>query len=687
VRNNNQYQEKEVTKKDPSNGAYVLWYWGDREIDNPKLLKDQLEEMCAKGFSGVLATLRGTRYEFINQKVLRAVAQVSQWSKRRNLHFWFQPDPRQASRSMITATGERTQNLIVTRKPEHGLSRESLNITRVLNNKFGLLFEFPRPMHSPMLQETSLHFEPIKLERAFIFQMNNNIVRKKTIRDITTACNFFNNMADGYTEVFGEISVPEDEEWWVCAFPTFNTNLFDYAGRESNDLLQGFVENLFDACTHLDGITWGEGGNGYVVNMGRFPVSLSLYNTFIAEYRYDLRDVLYALILDVDNASHIKIRCDYYSLLMDVVFGAQKDFYRMIHSFFEGLDIGLHHAWHFEKNPTENLVKGSIDPWRSLDSIGSIFSEIGESEDLDSHLESIISILVITKSLGRFSETQRAFICLKGATYEKKELMYWTNLLGLFSLNLVTHTSGDVRFHVKEMVQKSDSEHSAWKNFLEINNRIAAIKKITQFLFPEANVALIFPTETIMSIGSQDANKIIFSTNQMIRKLIMEGVQLDVISSVTMKKGKVSPKGLQINNQIYDTVLLPYPEVLDPKVLDTISLMDKIGHTVLLGGCNPGYTTLGKRIPHIFPLTFDPSSTDFTTLWDKGLKRLFSGPKNGIGTMIKQGDNLLFLLCPNQPGGTIQGDVCCGNIEFHVPESSDLVIFRKVKGGGISQIL
>jgi len=104
-------------------------------------------------------------------------------------------------------------------------------------------------------EETSLCFEPAGLEKAFLFQMTNRTILKDTIRDITSVSHFFTNIAKEYAEVFGNVKVPDDEEWWVMAFPKFDTNLYDYAGRNSNHLLYEFIENLFDACAHMDGTT------------------------------------------------------------------------------------------------------------------------------------------------------------------------------------------------------------------------------------------------------------------------------------------------------------------------------------------------------------------------------------------------------------------------------------------------
>jgi len=652
-----------VTDQQKPEGAFFLWKWGDREIENPKIVKAELIKICSEGFSGVLVAISGARYELIDWKVLQTVAQVSQWAKKRNIAFWFHTDPRQASRTLISKTGERTQNLIVTRKSRNRLNRKNLNITRVTRNHFELRYEYPRVYYSPLLQEISLCFEPAGLEKTFLFQIANGVILKDTVRDITSVSHFFTNIAEGYAEVFGDVKVPDDEEWWVMAFPKFDTNLYDYAGRKSNDLLYEFIENLFDACAHLDGTTWGRGGTGYLVEMGRFPVSLSLYNSFLAEYGYDLREVLYGLVLNVDDESHIHIRCNYYSLLMDIVFGAQQDFFRAIHSFFNHVNIGLHHTCNFQKNQADSLVQGNVDPWRSLDKVNVIFTEVNRKKGFDS--DYIIPTLVIAKSFSIFSQAKTAFLNLGRKNYSKEELSYLIDLMGLFSVKWLSST------------RKAE----------EWNKKIDLINNITGFRSPEANVALVFPTETIMAIGTKDAEEIIESVRKLITKLVKAGIWLDVISTAFLKDSRISSNGIQIKEQKYSSVIFPYPEILDPKVLDIVSAMDKRGLNILLGGSKPRFTSTGKRIPHVFRLVFDPRDEDLSPLWNSGIKPLFKAPVNSLISLIPQGEANLFLVCPKELGEIVEGDVQYGKVSFSIPKSSGLIIFRQDSHCKIEQVL
>jgi hypothetical protein len=666
-------------------GAFAIWKWRDQEIENPSLLRKQLLEMYSRGFSGVLVSFGPARYEFLDRRVIRAVAQAGQWAKKRHLAFWFQADPRQASRAFISRTGERTENLLVARSPKDGLNPNKPNIVRVVDHRFELRYEIPR-VHSSRIREVSVHFEPSGLERAFIFQMEKGVIQKDTIQDITPACQFFTNLAQGYAEVFGEIRIPEGGEWWSIAFPKFYTNLYDFAGRQSNDLLLPFIEDLFDACTQLDGITWSDGEVGYIADLGRFPVSLSLYNSFKIEYGYDLRDVLYGLILPLDDGSHARIRCDYYNLLMSTVFGAQRDFYQMIHSFFNGLAVGIHHTWHYDTQRTNELVRGSIDPWQGLEQVSSTFIDVAETKMRIDQSNGILSTLIITKSLGIYSDTQNAYINLTEANLTKKELVYWVDMISLYSVQYLATFDNEIEREDKQQT-KNDEKTANTVDFEKLNRRIHDIRKITRFKFPEANVALIYPTETIAAIGTKGAEKIIQSISSLVSKLTLEGIQLDVISSAFLKKGRISDNKFHIQTRSYDWIIFPYPEVLHPEVLEIILKLDKCSFPVFLGGCKPRITSTGKPIHHDLPVSFDPKDKDLSSLLGEGIKPVFVGPKNGLATQIRQKNETLYLFCPKEFGSQVSGKAQCGDITFTVPKSRGLVIFKVTTKGKVDQVL
>lgn len=659
-------------------GAYTIWEWSDTEIEHPKVLRKQLMDIHAQGYSGVLATLGTTRYEFLNKNVVRAIAQTSQWAKRRGVAFWFQADPRQASRTLITKTGERTQNLIVAEHPDHGLHDQMVNMAKVKKNRFELRYELPRDRFTPRIREQALHFEPAGLERVFLFKQNDGIIVGESVRDVTEFSHFYTNLKDGYAEVFGNVHVTEDETWYCIAFPKFDTNLYDFAGCQSNDLLLLFIEDLFDACSHLDGISWGEGEVGYVVDIGRFPVSLSLYNSFLAENRYDLRDVLYTLVMPVDDNSHAKVRYDYYSLLMETVFGAQKNFYQMIHSFFQGVDFGIHHTYHFNTNKVNDLVQGSIDPWRSLEQVSSAFLEMAPPQSPESQTEEFISSLIIAKSLGIYSVNQSAFLNIYESRKNPDLMNYWIDVMGLYSVQWLSRKAC--------LDQKSLDDNSSNLD-VKINRKISRLREITNFKFPESDVAVVYPAETIMSIGSQNAENLIQEFNTLTTRLVLAGFQLDVISTKLLRRIQISHEGVTIGHRCYRSIIFPYPEVVHPRVLDSLIKIEEAGIPLLFGGCTPTSTNRGKKIKKTFKIAFSPDDDDFTNLYISGIQRLIEFPDSGLATTINKGDTRLFLICPRRFGQTTEGEIKYNDICISVDKTATLSIYSTNLQGEKSRLL
>jgi hypothetical protein len=673
-----------VIEKGMPQGAMFIWSWGDQEIEDLKLLKSQLDRIYTNHFSGVVVTLGRTRYELIGPKVIRAISQSSQWAHNRNMSFWIQADPRRSSRTLINETNERTQTLLLMKNSGLYFNPKNLNIGRVKNNRFELRYHYSRFESFPPIQEHALYFNPIRLERSFLFQMQKDIIISDTVVDITASSRFYANISKGYVDVFGEILIPKDETWWVLAFPLFDTNLYDYAGHESNDRISKIVEDLFDTGTYLNGIVWDK--ISYNGDIGRISISSSIYNSFKAEYGYDLRDVLYRLVLDMDDRSHIRTRNDYHTLLHDLAFHAQKKFYQMAHSFFGDLYVGTEYTldWH------NHHIKPCCytNPWKGLNETNIGLSQLQKTKQKQNHMQLMLSMLTVTKSLGVFSENQSTFASLSEKFASPDEEMYWLELMSLFSIQFIFDNQTDQKTNIdasngsKTFLNKSNQKHIA-----RLNNRYQQLREITQFIFPEADTLLIFPTETITSLNCEDAEDSYYTIHQLIGNLVMQGIQLDVVSASLLKECRLSSNRIHIRGRSYDAIIYPYPNILDPKSLEILSLLDKVGFPVFLGGSNPKWTTAGKRIPHVFPIKFDPKSKNLSALFEGGIRPLFQMPENAIGTMIQNTNEILFLLHPQKPGGSFKGEIQYGKIRFKVPKSSKLTIYRKRKNKPADKIL
>ncbi|MEJ2628070.1 MAG: hypothetical protein P8078_05905, partial [bacterium] len=518
--------------KDSISGGYYFWNWNDNEIINPRNLRPQIELLLKQGFSGIFTNTGNTRYSIDNPVTLRAISQVSQWACRRHLEFFLQIDPRQYSRPLIYKTGERTKNILLTRKSHLSVERKNLNITPVQDNSYHIRIHYPDKISDSLMQDKALSFEPHCLEKAFLFKLIKGKIVKDTINDITDTACFSADIINNWVEIFGRVGVPSPKDWYVAVFPKFNTNLYDFAGRDSNDILLEFIEEFFDAFINIQGIIWGRRDFGYISGSNRIPVSLSIYNSFKAEYGYDLADFLLSLILEMDDKSHIKVRLDYYNLLMELIYDGVQEFHSMLNSFFHGVDISSY----FSPHNQDHINRGNVDPWRSLDRATIIFSESSKAEKRKGRADLFLTSLVMAKSLSVHSKKKKVYHKIDLSAISPEQLSFWIDLMSLYSIEYLIEN--------KNIILESPNK-LPYKQF---NKKINTIRNLTGFVAPESDYAFIFPIETVITCDLSQSEKIINRVYELIAKLILAGIQIDVLSPVLLKKGKISDNSLNIGN-------------------------------------------------------------------------------------------------------------------------------------------
>jgi hypothetical protein len=657
-------------------GVFWVWIWGDEEIEDPKRLKSQLLSIHQAGYSAVLATLGNTRYEIIDRRVTRAVVQASQWARRRHILFWFQADPRKASRSLITKTGEKTQNLFVLKNLHDGFQTPNLNLAKIEACRFNIRCAYRHDRSVPEMQEGALSFEPSGLERAFCFKLKDGVVLNQTVRDISNETRFYANIREGYVEIFGTVSVTDADDWRVMAFPRFDTNLVDYAGRESNDVLYGLIEDLFDAGAYLNGVTWDRGG--YCSEPGRLPVSLSLYNSFIADYGYDLRDRLVALVLPMDNGSHMSVRQNYYSLLMDAVCGAYHEFQRTVHGFFEGVETGIFYEWECGKSASPVCRQECMDPWRNLalSTSGMSVLCVPKSRRITPDSDALAR-LALAKSLGVFSSGKSAFVRIRASQWDKQTIEYWSDATALYS----------VRCMVDAYSETETQPTPDWNLFAKANEALKRIEDVTGFLFPEADTLLVYPYETWITADPGERKGFSDRLHRFIGRLILHGIQLDVISSVFLRSGMLSPDGFQIGYRSYRAVIYPYPEVLHPDEAEILSILKNQDFPIALGGSTSRMTPSVSSHSNFDLQEFDPESEDLSWLAPAGIRPLFQSPCEALGSMIQHLGETYLLFSPSAMGKPYQGEARYGDLAFSVPKSSRLTIYRLVDGRSAEQVI
>jgi hypothetical protein len=644
-------------------GAFLVWKWGDDRIEDPRLLKADLEAFQAAGVAAVLAVPAADfRYDLADRRVIRAAAQAGQWAKKRAIQFWFQADPRSASQTLIGRTGERTQNLIIVKDFASPFGLDVLCMAPVRNGRFEIRCAYRKEPRDPEAFVGLLGFEPDGVERAFAFRLHNGAVLSESVRDVTSEVRMFTDVRAGVVELFGSVLCPE-EDWRVMAFPRFDTRMADPGGRENNDAFVEWVESLFDAGARFDGVTWDRGG--YCGDPGRLPVSLSLFNSFIAEYSYDLRDRLLGLVFPFDDWSHVRVRLHYRLLLTESIHGGFRDLHAGLHGFFGNVGTGMFHGWEAGGGTFQSVP----DPWRVLYPFATACAALDAENGLREPADRLRGRMVLTKGLGVFSSTRTAMARARLPGSDPALVRHWTDLCAVHSLRWIA--------------DGFDGDPAA---FAAANDRMKAIEEWTGFRFPDADTLILYPAETLAAAGPDEAAAVADRLQRFIGKLASAGLQMDAASSPLFLAGRLSPDGYRIGFRTYRAVICPFPDVMEAETLERLQGLRRRSFPVCFAGSVPGVTTEGRPIPFAGGIDLDPETADGRALEKAGLKPPFVLPPGSLGSVIRHAGEILLLVCAASPGRPFGGRAVWQDRDISVPEGDGLSIFRVTPGRDVERV-
>jgi len=676
----------------------IFWIVGDKQVENPDILEKEFHDIQKHGFSGVLFVLRASRYELHDPIVTAAVAHASILSHKAKMKFWVLADPRLCSRYLISTTGDAVDNLITTPERNKFFDGTNPSMCLVNNCRYSIRVEWLPRRRSHMFADVSLHFDPIGVEKVFLFRLVKNRVITGSVRDITGDARFFVNFNENYVEIFGFVQ-KRCEGWNVIAFPKFRTNIQDYASPANNWKFAQLLTTYKSKGIAPHGLGWDE--PGYYAEFGRFPVSMHIYRLFRKKYGYDLRSKLYALLIDTDDNSHIKIRNDYYSLLMDCVFGAQQQLWKVGKKLFGPIDMGIHQTWHGESGGTEDMVHGSFDVWRGLQAVSGGYSDEGGAERLADPAErdypNFITNMVLAKSLAKFSQNKIAYYNLWGVDFDGSnpkyppEIMdYWVELMGVFSIKWLAHAYGWTGVLGEDAgFGPGYPNHATWDKFIELNKKIDTIEKFTKLKLPEANIALVYPIESLMAIGNMSGNQIAQKIFRMVYQLTERGYSVDMISPGFLAQGKyidgklhISPKRDSLGTGFsYEFLIMPYSPVLPSGAAKLVRHLLKRKFPVFFSKDTPKFDTEGKSLFLSFPQHFDMDDNPVDALIRGGIQKLFNGPESAYCSMMRDGANVIFALCPIRFRGMYEGEIQTNDFTLDVAQSRGIRLIRANRRG------
>ncbi len=688
--------------------------------------------------------------------VMEATAAGCSALRKNGLKAWVCFDHRLGARSIIENTGACTEFLIINSAGSSYFDNPSSfreNEVEIKNGMFNFRLKYDPARNYHMLSEVAFRFKPERLEKVFSYLKNEKgEIVSDSLTDITEHAGFFvNNSEYLYMDVFGNWEPPSKGKWYALIIPAFSSDYPDTANPKFRKYFNKQLEILQNYTTEVDGITWDEPGycTSFESDKSRFPVSGSIYNMFGREFGYSLKDKLYALIRDTDNGESVKVRCDYYDILMESVYGAQSELkIKMASLFGEECDMGIHHTWH---QNASDLVHGTMDWWRGSKALSGGFADVGGAERLYSQFDAtnVFGTTLIAKSIAKFHENGTAYNNLWGVDYGYPDSVYpgdvmdyWVDLMGAYSVKWIPHIYGPTGYFEYEDISWGPGypDHPTWDRFINLNKDINKYEKATGLIPPEANIAVVFPVNTMAGIGNKSAIAVSDEQFLLMYKLMLENYQADMISPELLASGKLVDGLLEIKGRKYETLIYPFPSVLLNGEWELIKKLYQEGFSTVLYGPPPEHTTGGVRVldsfceltgasasplneyQQLYDLNIDDSAFSLQpmTEWDspswsgkivikknfrylpfplgqiKEYSKIFSllelpvlikAPENCIATVRENGSDSVITTCPAGYRMKYGGKLVYGDITIDIEQSTRLKAYSVSKNGKVKKLI
>jgi hypothetical protein len=666
----------------------IFWTWTDRQIEDRGQMIREIDDIAAAGYGSVYAMVRATRYNLFDPEVTAAAAFASRLCRERRLEFIWGADPRFGATHIVRKTGFGAQLLMVNREfqtkltvaPGANPDTALLNETRVTDGRYSLRYNYPARRDLHMLTEVSLWLNPVSVEKVYAYRRDGGRVVRASVRDITPSHRLFINRAFNYVEVFGHADLPAGE-WFVFAFPRFDTNMYAYDAPEHEREFLAHVDTYKAQGLELDGFWWDE--PGYYFQFGHYAVGRNVYDDFARKYGYRLEDVLYALPLALDDDSQIRVRHDYFNLLMDYVFGGQRRLLERGERAYGPLRMGIHHTWHWLP---DDAYAGAGDLWRGLDAVDGGYTDTSGGFEkyftaslLDRYVDA--SRLVIAKSLAKFSRSGRAYYNTWGVEFGDEVPVYWNDLMAAFSTEWIAHCYGYTGvIGADRSFGPGFPNHSSWALAAGFNERSRKVLGITGFTPASADVAVVFPVSTVLTAAGGPAQAMVNDVHRLIGVMPALGLQIDAISPALLGEGVLEGDTLRIRSERYRALVLPHAAVMPGAAVAVVRQLLARGVPVHFTNAVTTRTTEGERVSIAATPRFDiPQDPDrlAAAVASLGLPSPCGRLEGAYLNVIPAPSGASFVtVMPIDPTVPVAGTVTCFGQRINVSATSALNIFK-----------
>ncbi|MCL4499398.1 MAG: hypothetical protein M1335_04035 [Chloroflexi bacterium] len=635
----------------------LSWNFYGEDIENHQLIEESLVEAAKLGFGGVQAQLRDYAYQLTDPKVVAAMKRAAEIAHQNGLEFWLHLDPRDAIPGFLTAHPEARQRIAMpmetTLQDDHyAISHDYSYITS--DHKQHCSYDFDGVERVFAYQATTQAFVsadiagPLFADTGYINfedrRGTREVIDIRSLVDITGSAQAEADQARKALAVSGQWAPPAPGEWKVLVFVRLMMNTFDYASETTAAYWRSMVDLYYrEMGGDINAVFTDEPGHPYryhyLTSRNGYFVGEPLYAAFATAKGYDLRDKLYALVHETSDGQAGKVRCDYYTQWGDALVRTQKMYKDYCQGKFgPGLKVGIHAT--ASEWSAADLQKGALDYWKLTETTTDGYTD-GKHHDRCNGFFHV----TLAKSLAKLSDTKLGYTQTWDMLPTADSENYWSIVAAIYGLRWEPLGYKKRYFAFASEVGATPILEARWANMSSLNQRMCLLDDLTSGGVGEANVAAVFPLETMMRLGDENANELRRVCHLLSYQLQAAHYQTDFFGPEVIARAGMAGNRLVVQGHPYDTLVYPFPVCMPEATYQKIEAFYRAGGKILLFGCPPSENTEGEDLADRFgqlagirPVTrmFDYIDPDPTTPYTGTVS--FLGELTGIPTVnIREG--------------------------------------------------
>lgn len=635
----------------------ISWNFYGPDIEDHSRIHAFLSEAARLGFAGVHAQLRDYAYQIDQPDVVAAMKYAKDTAHQFGLQFWLNLDPRDAVRSFLDRYPSSRQRTVVPvetviRESAYELTLDHSRVTSDHKQHCAYVFEsIERAFAYRLIKQTKVADEiaaPLFADTGYInFEDRRGeleVIDSATLADITDSAQPVVDVERKIVKVSGRWHPPLPGEWQVLCYVRLVMNTFDYASSEAIE----FQRYLFDLYREalgkdLDAVHSDEPGHPYpyhyLTPKNGYFVGQQFYASFATARGYDLRDKIYALVRETSDGEAGRIRCDYYSEWGNALYRFQKEFKNYaIAKFGPHLKVGIHAT--ASEWSAADLQKGTLDYWKLAETTTDGYTDGKHHDRYNAFFH-----VTLAKSLAKLSDSKIGYTQTWDMFPTAASESYWSDVAATYGLRWEPLGYRELYYAFATTAGGKEQLEERWNNLAQINEKMARLGEVTGEAVAEANLLAIFPLETIMRLGNEEANALRRVSHMLAYHLQAAHYQTDIMTASVLAQGRVSDGKIEIAGHRYDALVYPFPGCMPKEAFQQIERIYCSGGKILLFGCPPSESIEGGDLGAPFadllgirPVTrlYDFVDSDPTTPYTGTIS--FTGELAGVPTVnIREG--------------------------------------------------